>query len=78
MKINPDCIREVLLWLEENQKMECSNGLLLELEESQGMEYSKALLTGRVETFTSNYIAKSIDTHSEEDVLYSIKQYGRK
>jgi len=59
MKLNPDCIRDVLLWLEENQEME------------QGFD---GLLTGNVAEYMSTDMPQYIKNHSADDVLYSIKQ----
>ena len=59
MKLNPDCIREILLWFEENQSME------------QGFN---GFLTGNVAAYMSTDMPQYFKDYSPEDVLYSIKQ----
>jgi len=59
MKLNPDCIRDVLLWIEENQKMEIG--------------YND-FLTGRMNRLLSKDIPQYISDYSAEDVLYSVNQ----
>lgn len=59
MKLNPDCVRDILLWLEENQEME------------QGWD---GALTGYVKNYVSTDIPQYIENHSGADVLYSINQ----
>jgi len=59
MKLNPDCIRDVLLWLEENQGME------------QGFD---GVLTGSVAEYLSTDMPQHLEDYSADDVLYSIKQ----
>ena len=59
MKLNPDCIRDILLWLEENQEMESG--------------YDN-FLTGQVSEVSSTKIAQCLPTYSAEDILYSVKQ----
>jgi len=61
MRLNLDCIREVLIWLQDNQQMQtCAI-------------FGKGL-TGRVETITSTSIPHRIEGYSAEDILYSIHQ----
>jgi len=59
MKIDHDCVRDILIWLEENQRMESSYG---------------GSLTGRTNYIMSTEIAHSITGHQKEDIFYSIKQ----
>jgi len=58
MKLNMDCIREILLWIEENQKMDC------------GDDNS---LNGNVRGIWSRAIPK-FNGYADDDILYSIKQ----
>ena len=70
MKLNLDCIREILMWLEENQTMERINE---KTAEHLGVE---PYYTGRPNAIPVGCLIGKVGVFSEADILYSVKQMG--
>jgi hypothetical protein len=65
MKLNPDCIRDILLWLEENQKIEVLSGMTTEIMSTEMPKY--------IPGYSNEDVLYSIKQMTESYLLSAVK-----